>query len=89
MKIQFITFAISFISILAKLMTWAIFIHILMSWFVRRPNPFTTWLNQVVRPILRPFRFARLGMLDFSPIVAFLVIDFGAGWAIELLSKLV
>jgi uncharacterized protein YggT (Ycf19 family) len=89
MKTQVILFGIYFITLLAKLLTWAIFIHIILSWFAQRGNALTNWLNQVVTPVLRPFRFARIGMMDFSPVVAFLVIDFGSGWIIEFLSRFV
>ena len=89
MKTQLILFSISFVTILAELLTWAIFIHIILSWFVRKRTPIIDFLNQIVTPVLNPFRFARIGMMDFSPIIAFLAIDFGSKWIIEFLSRLV
>ena len=45
------------------------------------------WLDALVNPILKPFRWARMGMLDFSPVVALIALQFLSRWAIELLSK--
>jgi uncharacterized protein YggT (Ycf19 family) len=83
-----IQFAITFISILTKILYWAIFIWVILSWFARGKNQLGQWLDALVKPICRPFRWARIGMMDFSPIVALLVIDFGGRFLIQLLMKL-
>ena len=51
--------------------SWLVMFQILspVGWIYQR-------LTQGVAPILRPFRWARIGMLDLSPIVAILALDF-------------
>lgn len=73
---KLIQFALAFLSILVSLLFWAIFIQVLLSWFARGRSGLGVMLDQIVRPILRPFRFARIGMFDFSPILALLALDF-------------
>ena len=58
-----------------------ILIRVLMSWFIKDPrNQFAVIIYSLTEPILGPFRellrkFGVGGMLDFSPIVALLVIQ--------------
>jgi uncharacterized protein YggT (Ycf19 family) len=40
-----------------------------------------------VVPLLKPFRFAKMGMLDFSPVVALLAVEFGSAWIIQFISQ--
>ncbi len=62
---------------LISLYSWALIIYILMSWF---PNARETSIGQLLaricEPYLEPFRriVPPLGMIDISPIVAFLVL---------------
>jgi YggT family protein len=56
---------------------WLIFARIIISWFP--VDPFSApvqFLNQVTDPILEPLRRLplRIGMMDFSPLVAFFAI---------------
>ncbi len=56
---------------------WMIFARIIISWFP--VDPFSApvqFLNQVTDPILEPLRRLplRMGMMDFSPLVAFFAI---------------
>ncbi|MBT3349194.1 YggT family protein [bacterium] len=83
-----IRFAISFVSILTKILYWAIFISVILSWFARGRSQLGSWLDSIVQPLCRPFRWARIGMMDLSPITALLVIDFGGRFLTELLIKL-
>ncbi len=85
MQEQVIQYLILFISIFGKTLYWAIFISILMSWVSRKPTPFKMWLDALVNPILKPFRWARMGMLDFSPVVALIAIQFLSDWMIKFL----
>jgi len=51
----------------------AIFIRIILSWVGMDPrNPVVIFLHDITEPILAPIRqfMPRLGMLDFSPMVA-------------------
>lgn len=74
---------ITILIILLNLMQWAILIRVLLSWLpmmniqIDRYNPFIKILYDITDPILLPLsKVARVGMLDLSPIVAFLIIGF-------------
>jgi YggT family protein len=67
-------------------LTGAIFIRALLSWFPIDPrNPLVTLLYDVTEPILDPLRrvIPRLGMIDITPLVAIILIqvigNFAAG----------
>ena len=74
-------FLINFLTIFFNLMFYAIFFWVIASWLVMfgilSPSGkiFST-LTQMVHPIINPFRWARLGPVDLSPIVAILVLSF-------------
>ena len=60
------------------MLTAAIFIRVLLSWFPIDPrNPLVTALYDVTEPILEPLRrfIPRLGMIDITPLVAILLIQ--------------
>ena len=68
------------IDLFFQIIIWIMIVRILLSWF---PN--INWYNQPFRamkditdPILEPFRkiIPPLGGIDFSPIIAFLAINF-------------
>lgn len=79
-----------FISIFADILIFAIFIRVILSWV--RPmgakSGFFIFLFEITEPILSLFRriIPRIGMLDISPIVAFLVIEFIRNLLIGLLA---
>lgn len=59
--------------------TWALIIYILMSWFPNaRETAIGRLLARICEPYLEPFRkiIPPIGMMDISPIVAFLVLNF-------------
>jgi YggT family protein len=53
--------------------------RILLSWFpnVDRSNPLIQFLYDITEPVLRPIRefLPPTGMMDFSPLVVFLIIQ--------------
>lgn len=69
-----------FISALLSLYTWVIIAAALISWVSPDPyNPVVKFLRRVTEPVLRPIRnvLARYQAgLDFSPLVAILIIQF-------------
>jgi len=71
---------INLIFLAVDIYTWSIIIYILMSWFPgARESSFGELLGKIVEPYLEPFRrFSPPigGMIDISPIVAILVVDF-------------
>jgi len=63
---------------------WAIFARVIISWIpIPRDNNIIRLLYQITEPILAPLRsiiqrsaLGRSMMLDFSPVLAFLIISF-------------
>ncbi len=86
MQEQLLRFVILFISIFSQILYWAIFVYILMSWISRRKTSFTKWLQQIVTPLLKPFRWARIGMIDFSPMAALIAIQLLSDWLLKFLA---
>ncbi|HWQ89759.1 MAG TPA: YggT family protein [Desulfitobacteriaceae bacterium] len=63
------------------LLTYAIVIRALLSFFPHSPNqPLIHMLYRVTEPMLQPFRRIRFsgaaGTIDFSPLIALLVLQF-------------
>ena len=81
----FVNFVILFIQIFAELLSWSLFIYVLLSWFSQGRTQFGVWLDSIVRPMLRPFRWARIGVFDLSIIVVFLLLQYGARFLIQAL----
>jgi len=68
-----ITAAIELVLLSLRLFTFAIFIHIILSWVAPGTyNPATAFIAMLVEPVLRPFRriVPTVGGLDISPIFA-------------------
>ena len=69
---------IQFISILFPVLSYAIIIRALISWFPIAPTSrIIRLLDDVTEPILVPLRrvVPRLGMMDITPIVAILLLN--------------
>ncbi|APH05334.1 YggT family protein [Bacillus weihaiensis] len=67
------------LSTLLRIYSYAIIIYILLSWFPgARESSFGELLGKIVEPYLEPFRkiIPPLGMIDISPIVAILTLNF-------------
>lgn len=69
------------ISLVFQIMEYAILARVLLSWIPLPNNQFTRLLYQITEPILGPVRslinkspIGGNSMIDFSPIVAFLLI---------------
>ncbi len=72
------TFLFHFLSLLCEVLTLAILIRAILSWFSPRPtNMLANILYQITEPILSPLRriIPRLGMLDFTPLVAIILLQ--------------
>ncbi|MBA7650521.1 hypothetical protein ES703_58327 [subsurface metagenome] len=68
---------LNFIRLLCQVLTFAIFIRVILSWFVTRPNTLTIILDKITEPILAPLRriIPRAGMFDFTPLVAIILLQ--------------
>ncbi|MFD1705812.1 YggT family protein [Siminovitchia sediminis] len=70
-----------------SLYSWALIIYILMSWFPNaRESAIGQFLAKICEPYLEPFRriVPPLGMIDISPIVAFLVLRLATAGLLEI-----
>ncbi|MER3397500.1 MAG: YggT family protein [Chloroflexota bacterium] len=71
---------ITFVAYLFQLLSAAIFIRALLSWFpISRDNPLVMFLDRVTEPILAPLRRVIPpigGVMDITPIVAILLLQF-------------
>ncbi len=69
----------TFISLLAQVLSLAIFIRAILSWFpnVSNDNPLVAVVYQVTEPILAPMRrvIPLIGMLDITPLVAIITLQ--------------
>lgn len=68
----------SFIIMLVNVLTFAIFIRVLLSWVDPQGGwPVTRILHEVTEPVLGPIRsvMPSVGMFDFSPMVAILLLQ--------------
>lgn len=70
-------YLILFVQILFQILYWMIFVYIILSWVTRPGNKLMIFLRQTLTPIFRPFRWARIGIMDLSPLVALFAMDFG------------
>jgi YggT family protein len=72
------SFLILFINIFFNLLIIALFIRILLSWFrIADDNFLVQILFNITNPILLPFQkiIPPVGMIDFSPIAAFIALE--------------
>ena len=68
---------INFITILCQVLTFAIIIRVILSWFLRPDNSLLLILYQITEPILAPLRriVPRIGVLDITPIIAIILLQ--------------
>ena len=67
-----------FLSTLINVLSFAIFIRAILSWFPMRPdNPIAVILVQITEPILGPLRkvVPMVGMMDITPLVAIILLQ--------------
>ena len=68
-----LTWLVGFIYYLCRILTYAIIIRAILSWFLpRRQNLIIILFDDITEPLLAPLRrvIPRLGMFDLSPLVA-------------------
>ena len=72
-----VVWIINFISYLCRILTFAVLIRAILSWFsMTRSNLLIVILDDITEPILSPLRriIPRLGMFDISPLVAMVIL---------------
>ena len=81
-------FIAQFIFFVIQVLTWAIFIRAILSWFpVSRDNTMVMLLMQVTDPILLPIRrvVPTIANIDITPLVAIFLLQFLGEFLIRLL----
>lgn len=65
------------LNILMDLLTILIVLRIVCSWMLKREDGMMEFLHRTTEPILAPLRriLPRIGMFDFSPLVALVLLD--------------
>ncbi len=71
-------FLFNFLKLLCEVLTLAIFLRAILSWFSPgQTNMLVSILYQVTEPLLAPLRriIPRVGMLDLTPLVAIILLQ--------------
>ncbi|MFC2042087.1 YggT family protein [Chloroflexota bacterium] len=71
------TIFFNIVRLVCEVLTIAIFIRSVLSWFSPRPNALTILLVRITEPILTPLRriVPQTGMFDFTPLVAIILLQ--------------
>ncbi len=82
------TFLLDLIQLICQVLTLAILIRIVVSWVSSGPNMLTKMLDQITEPMLAPLRrfIPRVGTIDFTPLVAVIILQLIAYLAFLLTS---
>lgn len=78
-------------SLIFKMLYFILVVRMLLSWFPIDPfNPVVNAIHQFTEPLLAPFRKIplQIGMMDLTPIFAFLMLSFLDHFVVGLLSSL-
>ena len=92
MNYNFVTFLAKFVDVFANILVWSIIARIVVSWMSMSGKPphgkIFVILRDVTDPVINFFRFLphKYGMIDFAPLIAMLVLDFGSQLFVRFLS---
>ena len=84
-------FVINFVALAFNLWSFALLARVFVSWLNVNPyNPMVSFLYAVTEPILAPLRrvIPAIGMIDITPIVALLLMQFAERLILTLLWSL-
>ncbi|HLA08154.1 MAG TPA: YggT family protein [Anaerolineales bacterium] len=78
------------VSTLSQILVLLVFVSVILSYFMDPYHPIRRGIDNIVEPMLTPIRriVPLVGMLDFSPLVLILLIQFAARIFIALLVSL-
>lgn len=81
---------INFVSIAQQLLFWLVIISVILSYFMDPFHPVRRTVDGIVQPLLAPIRriVPLVGMLDFSPFILLLLIQFLGSLLIRFLITL-
>ncbi|MCD6520917.1 MAG: YggT family protein [Anaerolineae bacterium] len=80
-----------FIVVLARVLNIAILIRVFLTWIpISRDNPVVSFIYEITEPILGPIRrvLPPVGGLDFSPLVALVLIEVAERVLLTILARL-
>lgn len=82
-----IIFMINLVSLLVKLFSLLVLIHVILSYFLSPFHPIRTAIDRIVEPLLKPIRqvVPAVGMFDFSPIILLVLTQIFGSIVINLL----
>ena len=78
-------------SMVFKILYFLLVVRMILSWFPLEPyNPVVSTLYQITDPLLAPFRKIplQIGMIDFTPVFAFLTLAFLDHFVVGTLAQL-
>lgn len=90
--IQLKIFLANFVNVLGNLLTYAIFIRVILSWFVVAgggpPGKLTQIINSATDPIMNLIKKLphKIGMIDLSPLIALVGISLLTSFLVQLIA---
>ena len=76
------------INIFSQVLTFIIFAHIILSYFMDQNHPVRVFVDRLVEPLLAPIRrvVPLVGMFDFSAAILIILVQLIAGILVNLLT---
>ena len=73
-----ISYLFGFVDLITTVLVLLVLTYVVISYFMSPYHTFRMWVNRLVEPMLQPIRkvVPLIGMLDISPIILLLLIQF-------------
>ena len=73
-----ISYLLGFVDLITTVLVLLVLTYVVISYFMSPYHTFRMWVNRLVEPLLQPIRkvVPLIGMLDISPIILLLLIQF-------------
>ncbi|GJQ51810.1 MAG: YggT family protein [Anaerolineaceae bacterium] len=83
-------FIVQIISALSQILVLLVFISVILSYFMDPYHPLRRGIDNIVEPMLAPIRriVPLVGVIDFSPLILILILQFGSQFLIRILLSL-
>jgi YggT family protein len=77
---------VPFVNLVLQLISWGLIVHIIFGWFLDPFHPAREFTSRIFEPMLAPIRqiLPQTGMLDFSPIILFILVKLIGNFLIML-----
>jgi len=81
---------INFVRIATQVLVLLVFVSVILSYFMSPYHPVRRAVDSIVQPMLAPIRriVPLVGMLDFSPLILLLLIQFAGNLLVRILITL-